>query len=1005
MMTKASTTFALICSLCSFACGFTQVDAREPHISFSRDIRPILSNKCFECHGPDENARQSELRLDTESGVKSVAKKRGGELWHRITAKDPVVKMPPADFDKVLDDDEIDLIRQWLRQGAKWEMHWAFEPVKTPLVPSGVPWGNNAIDAFTYEVMTDRGLAPSAETDPYTLIRRAFLDLIGIPATREEIEEWVPRIGDNDGGISQDGYRELVDSLLIRPEYGERWARRWLDLARYADTNGYEKDRDRPMWPYRDWVIKAINSGMSFKQFTIEQIAGDMLPNANIEQRIATGFHRNTMLNEEGGIDPLEFRFYAMTDRVATTGTTWLGLTTGCAQCHTHKYDPITHREYYQLMALMDNTDEPEMDIPDEAVTQDYEKRLSQADALAAELESKWPGNEAGAKTSDIDALFAQWLTEQRKRFRAWTPLIPKRMSTNLPLLTHEGEGIIFGSGDSTKHDIYELEFDVAEGAITAIRIEALPDPRLPSYGPGMTYYEGTHGNFFLSEFQLSIDGVEAKFAGASHSYAKNRFGNQKAGAAQMIDQDIQTGWSVNDRIGERHVAVLSFERPLPAGTWQIRLHFGRHFSSSLGKFRLSVSSGDKAIDANELPARVEALLSQDLEQLDAKDRLLLRRAFLMTRDEIKEHALKITELRKRPSYQRALVMTERPENNPRDTFIHPRGEFRQQSDLVTGGVPAVLPKIEGGDTPNRLDFANWLVSDANPLTARVVANRTWAAFFGRGIVETLDDFGFQGKPPSHPELLDYLAINFIKNDWDIRWLHRQIVLSATYQQSAIASSQARESDPDNLLLSYMPRVRLEAEVIRDSILAASGVLSKKMYGAPVKPLQPDGISDIAFGSPKWNASSGDDRYRRSIYTYTKRTTPFAMFTTFDAPSGETCTARRERSNSALQALTLLNDVMFVDAARHLGRRLAQADGDEQDKVEELFLRMLGRKPDKVEMADTVAFYLQRLVEFERDVDTAKRLIGTDEDDVCEVAAWTLVSRALFSVDEAITRN
>ena len=998
-----------ILSLVAFICSATgvmdSVSAKAPRISFSRDIRPILSNKCFECHGPDENARQSELRLDTESGLGSVVKRRGAELWRRITSHDPAVKMPPEEFDKTLEENEIALVRDWLRQGANWELHWAFEPIESPEIPEHIDWGNNEIDAFTHEMMREKGLLPSPATDPYTLIRRVSIDLIGIPATPAEIEYWVPRISGSNGMIKQSGYSQLVDSLLRRPEYGERWARRWLDLARYADTNGYEKDRDRPMWPYRDWVIRSINEGISFRQFTIEQIAGDMLQNATVEQRIATGFHRNTMLNEEGGIDPLEFRFYAMADRVATTGTTWLGLTTGCAQCHTHKYDPITHREYYEMMALMDNTDEPEMDIPNRDLELDYEKRQVKADELADQLESNWPGNNAGAKAAEIESLYSEWLKEQRGRVRSWTTLIPRHMKTNLPLLTHEGEGIIFGSGDSTKHDIYDLDFDVEQNGITAIRLEALSDARLPSYGPGMTFYEGTLGNFFLTEFELTVNGKAVKFDDASHSYAKNRFGNQEAGALQMIDGDIQTGWSVNDRIGERHVSLLSFATPISGGKWHIRLHFGRHFSSSLGKFRLSVSNEEKAVDAHELVPEVEALLTKAPEQLTTLESGLLRREFLMAREELKEQATTIELLRKRPSYQRALVMKERPSNHPRPTFIHPRGEFRQQSDEVSGGIPEFLHELETGDTPNTLDFAEWLVSDTNPLTARVVANRAWSAFFGSGIVETLDDFGFQGKAPTHPRLLDYLASNFMTHQWNMAWLHRQIVMSATYQQSTVASDKSSALDPENKFFSHMVRVRMDAEVIRDSILLASGVLSNKMYGPPVRPPQPDGISDIAFGTPKWQASAGEDRYRRSIYTYSKRTTPFAMFTTFDAPSGESCTANRGRSNSALQALTLLNDVMFVDAAKQLGKRISQAEGDEQDKIVELFLRVLGRKPDKVELEDTAAFYLQQLVEFQRDVELAKDLVGDDHHDISAVAAWTLVSRAMFSLDEAITRN
>lgn len=980
--------------------------AKKPVISFTRDIRPILSNKCFECHGPDEDARQSELRLDTKEGIASVTKGLGSELWHRISAEDDSKRMPPSDFDKSLTDSEIITIRNWLRSGAKWEMHWAFEPISDPVVQEPNPdWGHNSIDQFVLEAMKQRGLSPSPSTDAHTLLRRVFLDLIGLPATAEEVVHWIQRIRTPNGAIDQDGYLELVTHLLNRSEYGERWARRWLDLARYADTNGYEKDRDRPMWPYRDWVIRAINEGMSYKQFTIEQIAGDMLTNATVSQRVATGFHRNTMLNEEGGIDPLEFRFYAMTDRVATTGTTWLGLTIGCAQCHTHKFDPISHSEYYQFMALLDNTDEPEMDIPDEQVDSDYKMRLREAQEQVEELESHWPDNANGEQTEEISAAYEEWLIGQRKRARAWTPLIPAAMRSNMPLLAHEGDGVIFASGDSTKHDVYELEFDVSVRDAKSIRIEALPDPRLPAYGPGMTFYEGTLGAFFLTELILEVDGELVEFTDASHSYAKNRFGGQNVGAKKIIDGDIQTGWSTHDRAGERHVAILSTSGKIPAGKWKVIMHYGRHFSSSLGKFKLSVSNEDKPTDARELDQQSEALLLREPASLSAEEHITLRNAFLLGRDELKGQSQQIRELRSRPRYQRALVMRERPAGHPRPTFIHPRGEYAQTSAEVLGGVPEVLPGLNVKGRPNRLDFAEWIVREDNPLTARVAVNRAWSAFFGKGLVATLDDFGFQGSSPSHPELLDHLATNLMKADWDLREIHKSIVLSATYQQSSILPEMTQSKDPGNVWLSYMPRLRIDAEVIRDSILLSSGLLSKKMFGPPVKPLQPDGISDIAFGSPKWQASDGEDRYRRSIYTYSKRTTPFAMFSTFDAPSGESCVARRGRSNSALQALTLLNDVMFMDAARRFGTEVHSMNGSETEKISQLFIRLLNRDPTREETADVMAFYLGRLVEFERDQESAVALMGEDISTVSEVAAWTLVCRALFSLDEVVMRN
>ena len=476
----------------------------------------------------------------------------------------------------------------------------------------------------------------------------------------KELDSAMTTVFHDDGQLNQDGYGNLVDRLLNDSRYGERWARRWLDLARYADTNGYEKDRDRNMWPFRDWVIRAINTGMPFDQFTIEQLAGDMLPNATPQQRIATGFHRNTMLNEEGGIDPLEFRFHAMTDRVATTGTTWLGLTTGCAQCHTHKYDPITHRQYYEFMAFMNNTDEPEMDIPDAAVDQRHQANLAKAEDLISDLRTQY--TKSG---KDLEAEFTVWLTSQRNRKRNWQPISPASLQTNLPHLQLERSQVVFASGDSTKHDIFELEYPVKTEAVTAIRLEALPDPRLPNYGPGMTNYEGTIGDFFLTEFEIEVNGKRIKLEKAVHSYAKNRYGNQDTSAQLMIDGDIQTGWSVHEGQGERHIAILQPTEPIPAGDWTLIMHFGRHFSSSLGKFRLSIATDNKPLSAEELPPAAENLLDIPNSEQTEEQHQVLATQFLLQSPELKEQSGRVNALRKRPVYQRAMVMQERPHENP----------------------------------------------------------------------------------------------------------------------------------------------------------------------------------------------------------------------------------------------------------------------------------------------------------------------------------------------------
>jgi hypothetical protein len=999
----------------------------DADISFTRDVRPILAIRCFTCHGPDDNARVSDMRLDTRGGLfdekfspivpRDTA---ASEMYSRITHTDPDIAMPPVDANSQITDGERLVIRRWIEQGAVWENHWSFNPVvnprpsRNPSRPIGIVRGNHPIDSFIRSRQHQHGLRSNPPAGPYVLIRRLYLDLIGLPPTIEQADHWRATAFTQRGTIKTPQFAALVDELVNSKQYGERWARRWLDLARYADTNGYEKDRDRNMWPYRDWVIQAINDSMPFDQFTIEQIAGDMLPAATTSQRIATGFHRNTMLNEEGGIDPLEFRFYAMTDRVATTGTTWLGLTVGCAQCHTHKYDPITHREYYQLMALMNNSDEPELDIPDAKVDQQYQTNLDKARQLMRALPSHWPtgdsdDGEAGARDV-IEQRYSQWLTQQRGRIRNWTTIEPSKFSANLPHLELEDDGIIFASGDSTKHDVYHLEFSVKLDNATALRIEALPDPRLPNKGPGMTNYEGTIGDFFLTEFQLEASGTPIVFNTAEHSYAKNRYGDKDTSAKTMIDGDIQTGWSVHQGQGQRHVAVLRPASPIPSGKWSLTMHFGRHFSSSLGKFRLSVATDDKPLSANELPPAVERLLRITPASLSNEQHQMLRDEFLLNTKELAKHAKVIRELRKQIPLQHALVLQHRPTSNPRETYIHHRGEFlNTNGESLAGSGLDALHTFEGKFNPDRLGLAQWIVSSENPLTARVVANRNWQAFFGEGIVRTLDDFGFQGKPPSHPKLLDHLASALVANDWSIKWLHKYIVTSATYQQSSVVNADGYKKDPSNQWLSRFPRSRLDAEILRDASLVSAGILSAKMFGPPVRPPQPAGITETAYGSPKWVASVGEDRYRRSIYTKVKRTAPFAMGLTFDAPSGEYCTARRDKSNTALQALTLLNDVMFMEISQSTALQLtntkSKLESEDNTIATNAFRRILTRPPTPTELDEIVAFFRLQLDEFKSNKEAIQAVVGKSENPTAQQAAWTIVVRALLSLDETVTKN
>ena len=985
---------------------------------FSRDVRPILSQHCFKCHGPDDKARKGRLRLDVRESATTETKSGGialipgkpdqSELVTRIFSTDEDELMPPPSAKRPLTAEQKDILRRWVAAGAEYQQHWAFvrpKQVDPPAVKhSG--WPRNAIDRFILARLEAAGLAPSPAADPATLCRRLYLDLTGLPPTPAEQDAFIQSALRD----PQSAIESLADKLLASPRYGERWARRWLDLARYADTNGYEKDRPRSIWPYRDWVINALNADKPFDQFTIEQIAGDMLPpvagspEATLDQRIATGFHRNTMLNEEGGIDPNEFRFHAMTDRVATTGVTWLGLTLGCAQCHTHKFDPITHREYYQLMAFMNNADEPDVDIPQPGAEEQRIKNAALALTLIAGLPEKWAAKTAATAATaakaakpavPLDEKFSGWLTRERARTVTWTALRPSSAKSNLPLLTIQSDASVFASGDVSKSDTYELHFRDVPAGVTAILLEALPDPRLPAHGPGTTYYEGPKGDFFIGEFQLSADGQPVKFAGATESYAKNNFGKNPASAALMLDGDPQTGWSTAGRMGERHTAVLTLPSPAPAARdWTLKLVMGRHYACSIGRFRISVTTDASPAVARDLPQEADALLLLPDEKLSAAQRAQLREKFLMSLPELQDDAARIRSLRKPLQPPITLGFRERPPEHPRPTFIHNRGEYLQPTDPVKPGIPAFLTPLPPGADRDRLAFARWLVSPENPLTARVTVNRQWAAFFGRGLVTTTEDFGYQGEAPTHPGLLDWLAMEFVKEGWSLKKMHRLIVTSATYRQSSHVTPALLAADRDNRLLTRFPRVRLDAEIIRDAALAASGLLTDKLGGPSVYPPQPEGVTEAAYGGGGgWTPSTGADRHRRSLYTFSKRTAPFALYNTFDGPTGEACIARRDVSNTPLQALSLLNDIVFAETAQSLGKQLAAQKTGDGERLNEAFRRIVCRNPSPEERTT-----LLRFLKTQRE-----RLVNAKPS--AEAAAWTALVRALFSLDEVVTKG
>lgn len=957
---------------------------------FNREVQPILSKHCYACHGMDDKTREADLRLDTLDGSRQAIEPgdpEASEVWLRVISDDEDLRMPPAEAHPALDQKSLDTLKRWIESGAEYDLHWALRPTREVRVPSvkNTTWPRGPIDCFVLQRMESAGLSPAAAASPTALIRRVYMDLIGVPPTPEQADRFA-------ADPSDAHYQQIVDQLLASPQYGERFARPWLDLARYSDTNGYEKDRPRTIWPYRDWVIQAINHDMPFDQFSIEQLAGDMLPNATQQQRIATGFHRNTMLNEEGGIDPLEYRFYAMVDRVATTGTVWMGLTTGCAQCHTHKFDPITHHDYYALMALMDSADEPEMNADSPQVV----SQRKQIENQIANLEERTIERLAllsGDEQKPTAAAYTKWKEQQLEQTVNWGTVPPQSMKSTMPRLETLDDGSVLASGDATKRDVYTLTMPplTDDEPITAIRIEALAHPSLPANGPGLAFYEGRRGDFFLSEVRITTEQGPVELGIGSTSVPNAKKGNGKTFPGNVLDGDGSTGWSIPGGSGQSHRLVLPLKQARALNQpWTIELLFERHYVAGLGHFRIDVTEDENAT-ASALPSDLQFELASSEQPPPADLDHRLATQYLRLSPTMAEQRKPIDQLRRRlPGETRTLVMKQRPADFHRETMLRHRGEYLQAGEVVPPGIPTVFQQPESKQPGDRLELANWLVSDGNPLVGRVTANRAWRLFFGSGIVQTAGDFGTQSLPPTHPDLIDYLDARLRDgspngDQWSLKRLHREIVLSATYRQQ-VGSPPA--ADPDNHLLSVFPYHRYDAERIRDSMLRSAGLLCQHVGGPSVYPPQPKAVVALAWGNTPWPVANGANRYRRSLYTYSKRTAPFAAAVTFDAPSGEQCLARRDSSTTPLQALTLLNDAMFVEIAGKLAedtlrecRKLTPEPTHEQI-ARTMFRRVLIRQPSEDELSALVDFYQEQSQHSN---------------------PWMLVARVLLNTDEAIT--
>ncbi len=998
-------------------------EASPGPVDFKRDIQPLFESRCYECHGPRK--QKNGIRFDRratvfqggDSGKPLVVAGNSSEsvLIRRITSNDPEEVMPPKG--QRLTEGQVALLKQWIDAGAVWpeeaeKRHWAYlNPVRPPLpAVTHRQWPRNGIDYFVLARLEKEKLEPSPEAERAVWLRRASLDLTGLPPSLEEVDEF---LADQSG----DAYEKAVDRLLAWPAYGERWARPWLDLARYADSQGYEKDNRRSMWPYRDWVIRALNRNMPFDQFTLEQLAGDLLPDASQEQRVATGFHRNTMTNTEGGTDNEEFRYEALVDRVNTTFAVWMGTTFNCAQCHNHKYDPFTTVEYYRVMAFLNNTEDADYD--DERPTMKVFKPGQEARLRQLRDAEKAAQDQLKQQSSTPEFAQAQeeWEAKLARDKASWVTLDPSEFkSEGGATLSKTQSKSILAEGTNSIADTYVVTTEVGPGQWTGIRLEALET------GPEKALGRQTNGAFVLRKFDLAVQPAGAESAQAAQWKSVSADYSQAGFDVTNLLSGGGDGWAVGaaeEKNRVRRSAYFALAEPLdvPENSTLIFTlrHSEKHPGANLRRFRLYATQNHDIGPPPKLPDEVRDALGVASDQRDEKQRQKVRDYYQSIDPPLQPQRERLAAAKKAADEFDALipvtsVMSEM--SKPRETRRHIRGAYLNTAELVTPGTPATLHRFSSDLPTNRLGLARWLVDTNNPLTARVIMNRFWEQYFGRGIVETLEEFGKQGEPPSHPELLDWLATEFMRLGWDMKAMHKTIVLSATYRQTSRVSPDLLQRDPNNRLLARGPRVRLEAEMIRDQALAVSGLLSHKIGGPSVMPPQPDGIWQIVYSGDKWETSKGEDKFRRGLYTFWRRTVPHPAMTTFDAPSREFCVLRRNRSNTPLQALTTLNDPAFVEAAQALARRVAaKSKTDVKSRATYAFRLCLSRAPRAGELERLTKLFQQELANFKQNPAAAEKMAGSKlgessaGGDTAALAAWTVVANVLLNLDETVTKG
>lgn len=1006
---------ARVVILCAIVCV---LPAHAESVRFNREVLPILSDHCFQCHGPDEKARKANLRLDVRDAALAgeafvPGNPDASALVRRIHATAPDDIMPPAEINKPLSDEDRAVLTAWIAQGAEYEPHWAYVTPERPAVPevSDSSWVRNPIDAFVLARLDKEGIAPSPAADAVTLLRRAHFHLLGLPPETADMAD----------------YDQMVDTLLASPHYGERMAVDWLDQVRYADTNGYHSDEFRSVWPYRDYVIQAFNENMPFDEFTREQLAGDLLPNPTRDQLVASGFNRLNQITAEGGAQAKEYLAMYMADRIRATASVWMGATMGCAQCHDHKFDPYSTKEFYSLGAFFADIEEPgvypggsRFEPVLELPSVDQEARMA---TLRAEIDAA--NATLSADTPELAAEQADWEDRQRATLadtaNLWKPVAPTAVrDTGGSAFVVEDDASVRVDGPYPDRNVYTLTLSPGDAEVTGIRLEALQNPNLENrLSPG-------NGNFILTDIKATwISGDKARPQNIVRARAD--FEQEGFPVAHAFDDDPNTGWAVSGhQDGAERMAIFVFPRAVhlaPDDTLEIRLAFeGGSVKHTMGRFRVSVPSrAEVDLDAVvSLPENVRAALRVFPELRTPEEANLVAahyRSLAPSLDDARQKvatlAAELDALQKDLPYTLVTKAT-----TPRDVRVLARGNWMDESgEIVAPATPSFLPPMHpAAERATRLDLANWIVADDNPLTARVLMNRTWEMFFGAGLSRVLDDLGLQGKPPTHPDLLDWLAVEFRESGWDFKHMVRLIVTSNTYRQSSAPRADLKDIDPYNRLLARQKRMRLNAETIRDNALAVSGLLAENVIGGPsVFPYQPEGYwaNCNTFRGPLiYDTSEGVNQYRRGLYTVWKRSFLHPSLLAFDAPNREECTAESVVSNTPLQSLVLLNDPTYVEAARALAERmLREAPADDNARVAWAFETVLSRAPSAREAQLVIDLLHEHRAEFAADTVAANKLIAVGQLPVPdtwppeELAAWTSVARVLLNLNETITRT